>query len=87
MNLDRANYLLGKAIAGFQEDEISDLAGAFEEIDDPDLEGIEEAGKKRKMSLQCQECGHKFKKAIGPRTYEVKCPKCKSTDVDIAPLR
>jgi predicted Zn-ribbon and HTH transcriptional regulator len=87
MDIQKANYILGKAIAGFQDDEIEDIAREFEGIDDPDLEALDEVSKKPKMRLQCQECGHIFKKAIGPRTFEVKCPKCKSTDVDLAPLR
>ncbi|RKX17757.1 MAG: hypothetical protein DRP51_10335 [Candidatus Zixiibacteriota bacterium] len=32
-------------------------------------------------SLECMECGHKFKKKIGKG--EVKCPKCKSVDVEV----
>ncbi len=31
----------------------------------------------------CAECGKIFSKVIGPRTYEVKCPKCGSTDVEV----
>jgi NAD-dependent SIR2 family protein deacetylase len=34
------------------------------------------------MSMRCNECGHKFKKKIGPHTYEIKCPKCKSYDTE-----
>jgi len=36
-----------------------------------------------KTQFECQECGNKFKKNVGPKTYEVKCPKCKSTDVEV----
>ena len=32
---------------------------------------------------QCMECGKKFNKKIGPRTFEIKCPKCGSTDIDL----
>jgi len=28
------------------------------------------------------ECGKKFKKKIGPRTVEIKCPKCDSYDTE-----
>lgn len=35
-----------------------------------------------KSDLECMECGKKFKKTIGKG--EVKCPKCGSTDVDVA---
>ena len=31
----------------------------------------------------CNECGKKFKKKIGPKTYEVKCPKCGSFDTEL----
>ena len=34
--------------------------------------------------MECMECGHKFKKKIGPRTVEVRCPKCKGYDTDLA---
>jgi hypothetical protein len=43
MNIDKANYVLGKAIAGFQDDEIESLSDAFEDTEDPDLEGLDEA--------------------------------------------
>jgi Zn finger protein HypA/HybF involved in hydrogenase expression len=33
---------------------------------------------------KCNECGKVFKKKVGPRTYEVVCPKCHSTDVEPA---
>lgn len=32
--------------------------------------------------MKCMECGKEFKKKIGPRTYEVKCPKCGSYDTE-----
>lgn len=34
------------------------------------------------IPMKCMECGKKFKKKFGPKTIEVKCPKCKSTDVE-----
>ena len=34
------------------------------------------------ITLTCQECDHKFKSNIS-KGKEVKCPKCKSTDVDV----
>ena len=34
--------------------------------------------------MQCNECGKRFKKKIGPRTYEIKCPKCGSYDTEPA---
>lgn len=36
-----------------------------------------------KFGMLCNECGRKFKRNIGPRTYEVKCPKCGSYDCEI----
>jgi len=46
---------------------------------------VSEAGRSTKM--QCMECGAKFRKKIGPRTFEVKCPKCGSYDTDVAESR
>ena len=37
-----------------------------------------------KTSMRCNECEKKFKKKIGPRTYEAKCPKCGSYDTEPA---
>lgn len=36
-----------------------------------------------KTEMICRECGKIFKKSIGPRTFEVKCPKCGGYDVDV----
>ena len=36
-----------------------------------------------RTTLKCMFCGHVFKRKIGPKTYEVKCPKCKEYDVDV----
>jgi len=43
-----------------------------------------EGGNNMKTKLKCQECGNKFSKTIKAGTYEIKCPKCKSYDVDVA---
>lgn len=32
------------------------------------------------VQMECYECGKRFKKKIGPHTFEVKCPKCGSYD-------
>ena len=40
----------------------------------------EARGKAEPTQMKCQECGHKFKKKIGPNTVEVQCPKCKGYD-------
>lgn len=32
--------------------------------------------------MKCMECGHTFRKRLGPKTYDVKCPKCRSVDVE-----
>jgi hypothetical protein len=31
--------------------------------------------------FKCEECGHKFKRKLGPNTVEVECPKCHGVDV------
>ena len=33
--------------------------------------------------MKCKKCGKKFKKIFGPNTFEVKCPKCGSYDVEV----
>jgi DNA-directed RNA polymerase subunit RPC12/RpoP len=30
--------------------------------------------------FECQECGQRFRRKIGPRTSDIKCPKCGSCD-------
>lgn len=35
-----------------------------------------------KIRLECLECGAHFSRKVGPRTYEIKCPKCHSYDVE-----
>lgn len=37
----------------------------------------------KSTKMICRECGHKFKKKIGFKTAEVKCPKCGGYDTDI----
>jgi len=37
--------------------------------------------KKEKTEFQCNFCLHVFKKYLGPRTFEVSCPKCREIDV------
>jgi len=34
-------------------------------------------------TLQCNFCGKVFKRVIGPKTYEIQCPKCKETDAEV----
>lgn len=43
---------------------------------------LKEAKSSDKSSFECMECGAKFKKKIGKA--EIRCPKCKSVDVDLA---
>ena len=43
---------------------------------------IREIINEQKTQMCCIECGHKFKKKLGPRTFEVRCPKCKGYDVE-----
>ncbi len=37
---------------------------------------------KQKTALKCNFCGKVFKRYIGPKTYEIKCPKCGEYDVE-----
>lgn len=37
----------------------------------------------QKATLKCLFCGKVFKKSIGPKTVEIKCPKCGEYDVDV----
>ena len=39
------------------------------------------------MAFLCNECGKTFNKKKIPKTLEVQCPKCKSTDTEIAPIK
>lgn len=49
------------------------------------IEGIETyINEASSTKMECMECGHKFKKKLGKKTAEVKCPKCKGYDTDIA---
>jgi len=41
-----------------------------------------EAKNSDKTQMQCIECGKRFKKKIGSKTFEVKCPKCGSYDTE-----
>jgi len=40
--------------------------------------------KEASTNMKCMECGHKFKKNLGKNTVEVKCPKCKGYDTEVA---
>ena len=42
---------------------------------------FDELRESEKSSFECMECGKKFKKKLGKG--EVKCPQCKSTDVEV----
>lgn len=35
-----------------------------------------------KLRFVCNECGHRFQHTIGPRTFDVKCPKCGGYDCE-----
>jgi len=37
----------------------------------------------KRQSYNANFCQKVFKKKIGKRTYEAKCPKCKETDVEV----
>jgi len=36
----------------------------------------------RRVPITCLECGHRFSRAIGPRTFEIRCPKCHGYDTE-----
>jgi len=38
---------------------------------------------KGKVWLRCMECGNKFSRSLSKSLYNVKCPKCKSYDVEV----
>ena len=40
--------------------------------------------KSESTQFECMECGKKFKKKIGPKTFEVRCPSCGSYDTEPA---
>lgn len=35
-----------------------------------------------KTIIECNECGKRFKRTIGPRTYEIRCPGCHGYDTE-----
>lgn len=39
--------------------------------------------KESRVEVSCQECGHQFLKEVSRRTFEIKCPRCKSYDVEV----
>lgn len=39
--------------------------------------------KREATAMICLECGKRFKRRIGPRTFEVRCPKCHGYDTDL----
>jgi len=45
---------------------------------------LSEAKKSHSIPMECIECGHKFKKKITKSTIEVRCPKCKGYDTEVA---
>jgi hypothetical protein len=85
MDFLKANHLLGKAIAGFQDEEITDFVLEFDKIDDPEFEAYQEATrtKSNRIRVNCLECGHKFSRNIGSGPAEIDCPECGSYETDI----
>ena len=49
-----------------------------------EIEAIDKTGPPWTIQMQCMECGKKFKKKLGAKTFEVKCPKCGSYDTEPA---
>ena len=35
-----------------------------------------------RSTIVCNECGHRFKRTIGPNTFEIRCPKCRGYDTE-----
>jgi Zn finger protein HypA/HybF involved in hydrogenase expression len=38
---------------------------------------------RERVTIECMECGHKFKRSVSRSTFEIKCPKCGGYDTDI----
>lgn len=89
MDATRVNYFLGRAIAGFQEDEIEELSQVVCEGYDPDLDVFFEERKGEafaeapRVPMCCLDCGSDFMRKIGgERTFEARCPRCGSYDTE-----
>ena len=66
----------------FRREQFLKAAGVKEKKNPAEGEIKKEASQSTPM--QCNECGKKFKKKIGPKTFEVKCPKCGGYDTEPA---
>jgi len=44
---------------------------------------LNEKATSQSTQMICRECGKKFKKKVGPKTFEAKCPKCGGFDTDV----
>jgi len=78
----KINGALGRVIQGLQSDEIEEIAEMFEGLDG-DL-GEAKKPKGKGTLIHCNECDKQFRRKIGPRTVEIKCPKCGSYDTEPA---
>ena len=76
---DRALKMLSKSERG----NLKKIAALLDKEKKEEVE-VDEARKAAKdIGLECQECGKRFRSA-NPRYGVTKCPKCKSTDLDLA---
>lgn len=83
MDVFKVNGAISRAIQGLQSDEIEEIAVTFEGLEDLD-ETRKHKVKGSGTLIHCNECGKQFRKKIGPRTVEVKCPKCGGYDTEPA---
>ena len=76
---DSANTLIKELRRNGFKFELSSVHTKGFELESVDLN---EASASVSTPMICNECDKKFKKKIGPKTYEVKCPKCRSYDTE-----
>ncbi len=78
--------ILGWIIPGFKKDLLllkvmANYADDYNRTE-PFLLRSKKMAKHPRIKMQCMECLKRFKKIIGPKTFEVKCPKCGSYDTE-----
>ena len=86
MDFARANYVLGRAIAGFQDYDTQDLVSTMERGggygSDADLLS-DLTSKDNKVPVECAECGSKSRRKFGPGVRDARCSKCGSYDIEV----
>lgn len=43
---------------------------------------MKKMSRNHKSEIECNECGHKFKRTIRENTFEIRCPKCHGYDTE-----